>query len=54
MIFSNSPSAVQALGKFKTGHPLPVQIQDMLHEIDVDQKEIVLVWDPGHAWYSGR
>ena len=28
MVFSDSLSAVQALGKLKTDHPLPIQIQD--------------------------
>ena len=42
VIFSDSLSALQALEKLKTDHPLLIQIRDMLHKIDVDQKEIVL------------
>ena len=30
-------------------HPLLIQIQDMLHEIDTDKKEIVLIWVPGYV-----
>ena len=38
MIFSNSLSALQALGKLKTDHPLLIQIQELLHSINADQK----------------
>ena len=38
MIFSDSLSALQALGKLKTDHPLLIQIQEFLHKIDADQK----------------
>ena len=31
MIFSDSLSALQALGKLKTDHPLLIQIQELLH-----------------------
>ena len=30
----------------KTDHPLQMQIQDLWHKIDVDQKEIVFMWVP--------
>ena len=46
MIFSDSLSALQALGKLKTDHPLLIQIQDLLHKINADQKEIVFMWVP--------
>ena len=39
MIFSDSLSALQALGKLKTDHPLLIQIQEFLHKINADQKE---------------
>ena len=39
MICSDSLSALQALEKIKTDHSLLIQIQDMLHKIDVDHKE---------------
>ena len=42
MIFSDSLSALQGLGKLKIDHPLRIQIQDQLHKINADQKEIVL------------
>ena len=54
MVFSDSLSALQALEKLKTDHPLLIQIQDMLHEIDVNQKEIVFVWGPGRAGIHGN
>ena len=49
MIFSDSPSALQALGKLKIDHPLLIQIQELLHKINADQKEIVFIWVPGHV-----
>ena len=42
MIFSDSLSALLALGKLKTDHPLLIRIQEFLHKINADQKEIVL------------
>ena len=54
MIFSDSLSALQALGKLKTDHPLLIQIHDLLHKINVDQKEIVFVWIPGHVGNRGN
>ena len=54
MIFSDSLSALQALGKLKTDHPLLIQIQEFLHKIDVDQKEIVFMWVPGHVGIRGN
>ena len=43
---SDSLSALQALGKLKTDHPLLITIQDILNEIDVDQKEMRFMWVP--------
>ena len=43
MIFSDSLSALQALGKLKTDRPLLMQIQELLHKISTDQKEIVFM-----------
>ena len=54
MIFSDSLSAVQALGKLKTDHPLLIQIQELLHKINADQKEIVFMWVPGHVGIRGN
>ena len=54
MVFSDSLSAVQALGKLKTDHPLPIQIQELLHKINADQKEIVFMWVPGHVGIRGN
>ena len=31
-----------------------IQIQDILHKIDVDQKELVFMWVPGHAGNRGN
>ena len=50
MIFSDSLSDLKTLEKLKTDHPQLIQIQDMLHKIEVDQREIVFIWVPGHAW----
>ena len=49
MIFSDSLSALQALAKLKTDHPLLIQIQEFLHKLNADQKEIVFMWVPGHV-----
>ena len=49
MIFSDSLSALQALGKLKTDHPLLLQIQELLHKMNAGQKEIVFMWVPGHV-----
>ena len=42
MIFSDSLSALQGLGKLKTDHPLLIQIQELLHKINTDQKKLFL------------
>ena len=54
MIFSDSLSALQALEKLKSDHPLLIQIQDMLHKIEIDQKEVVFMWVPGHVGIHGN
>ena len=54
MIFSHSISALQALRKLKTNHPLQIQIQELLHKINADQKEIVFMWVPGHVGIQGN
>ena len=40
MIFSDSLSALQTLGKLKAEHPLLIQTQELLHKINADQKTI--------------
>ena len=42
------------LGKLKTDRPLPKQVQDMLHETDVDQREIVFIWVPENVGIRGN
>ena len=54
MIFCDSLSALQALGTLKTDHPLLIQIQEFLHKINADQKEIVFMWVPGHVGIRGN
>ena len=54
MIFSDSISACKALGKLKTDHPLLLQIQELLHKMNADQKEIVFIWVPGHVGIQGN
>ena len=54
MIFSDSLSTLQALGKLKTDHPLLIQIQEFLHKINADQTEIVFMWVPGHDAIRGN
>ena len=54
MIFSNLLSALQALGKLKSDHPLLTTIQDMQQKIEVDQKEVVFMWIPGHVGIYGN
>ena len=54
MIFFDSSSALQALEKLKCDHPLLIQIQDMLHRIEKDQKEVVFMWVPGHVGIHGN
>ena len=38
----------------KTDHLLRIQIQDLLHKIHADQKEIVSLWVPGHVGIRGN
>ena len=45
MNFSDLLSALQALGKLQTLYPLLIQIQDLSHKMDADQKEIVFMLD---------
>ena len=40
--------------KIKNDHPLLIQIQDLLHKINADQKEIVFMWVPGHVGIRGK
>ena len=54
MIFSNSLSALQALEKLKSDHPLLIQRQDMLHETERDQKKIVFMLVRGHMGIHGN
>ena len=54
MIFPYSLSALQALEKLKGNHLLLIQIQDMLHKIEVDQKGVVFMWVPGHVGHRGE
>ena len=55
MIFSDSLSALQALEKqLNSDHPQLIQIQDMLHKIEIDQKEVVFMWVPGHVHIRGN
>ena len=49
MIFSDSLSALKAMENLKSDNPLLIQIQDMLHKIEIDQKEVVVMWVPGHV-----
>ena len=54
MISSDSLSALQALEKLNSNHPLLIQIQDKLHKIEVDQKGVVFMWVPGHVGICGN
>ena len=54
MVFSDSLSILQALEKLKTDHPLLIRIEDMLHKIDGDQKEIVFMWVSGYVGIRGK
>ena len=54
MIFSDSLSALQALVKLNSNHPLLIQTQDMLHKTEVNQKEVVFTWAPGHVGIRGN
>ena len=54
MILSDSLSALQALRKLKTDHPLLIQIQGLLHKVNADQKGIVFMWVPGHVGIQGN
>ena len=52
--FLDSLSALQALGKLKTEHPVLIQTQELLHNINADQKEIVFMWVPGLVGIEGN
>ena len=54
MIFSDSLSALRALERSKSDHPLLTQIQNMLNKFEVDQKEVVFMWAPGHVGIHGN
>ena len=54
MIFSDSLSALQVLGKLKTGHHLLIQIQELLQKNNADQKEIVFMWVLWHVGIWGN
>ena len=54
LFFSDSLTALQALGKLKTDHPLPKHIQKLLHKSNADQNEIVFMWVPGHVGIRGN
>ena len=54
MVFQDSLSSLQALEKLQTDHPLLIQLQDMLHNIKVDQKEFAFMWVPRHAGIRGN
>ena len=54
MIFSDLLSALQALKNFKTDHPLLIQIQEILHNINADKKETIFIWVPGHIGIQGN
>ena len=42
MIFSYSLSSLQALGKLKTDHPLPIHIQELLHKLMQTKRKLFL------------
>ena len=52
--FSDSLSALQVLRKLKTDHPLQIQIHDLLHKINTDQREIVFKCVPGPVGILGN
>ena len=54
MIFSDWPIALQVLEKLKSDQPLLIQIQDILHKIEVDLKEVVFMWVPEHVGIHGN
>ena len=54
IIFSDSLSSLQALEKLKSDHPLLIHIQDILRKIEIDQKEVVCKWVPGHVGIHGN
>ena len=47
MLFTDSLSVLQALKKIQIVHPLVIQIQDLLQNIVVEQREIVFMGVPG-------
>ena len=53
MTFSNLLSALQALEKLQSDHPLLMQIQDVLHKIEIDRRKVVFIWVPGHVGIHG-
>ena len=38
----------------KSDRPLLKQLQDVLFKVEVDQKEVVFMWDPGHVGICGN
>ena len=54
MLHTNVSLSLQALGILTTDHPLLIQIQEQLHKINANQKEIVFMWVPGHVGIRGN
>nr|XP_053627800.1 uncharacterized protein LOC128685341 [Cherax quadricarinatus] len=54
VVVSDSLSALQAIQKFDTPHPLVLRIQLWLHRIFTKHKDIVFCWVPGHVDVQGN
>nr|XP_053626378.1 uncharacterized protein LOC128684231 [Cherax quadricarinatus] len=54
VVVSDSLSALQAIQKFDTPHPLVLHIQLWLHRIFTKHKDIVFCWVPGHVDVQGN
>ena len=48
----NHPLLIQVTNN--SNHPQLIQVQDILHTIEVDQKEVVFIWVPGHVGIRGN
>ncbi|XP_069942581.1 uncharacterized protein [Cherax quadricarinatus] len=54
VVVSDSLSALQAIRKFDTSHPLVLRIQLWLCRISTKHKDIVFCWVPGHVDVQGN
>ena len=54
VVFSDSKSALQAIGNYRNPHPILSRIFEWLAELHARQKRVVLCWVPSHIGVDGN